>query len=174
MAKYSKKLVEIISELLENDMSVTEVCNAVGINRKTFYEWVNTKPEFAQAVDDARERAYDELIALARRTLRERIEGYTVEETTYTYEPASYDESEMILKKKVVKSKRKEPSITSLNNMIQRLKEKKDTNNIKIIPAEKNIRKGFVSPKNSEEALILARFFQQLEKNPLIEKEEKL
>ena len=103
MAKFSKKIAEVIVELVESDMSVTEICNAVGITRKTFYEWKNTKPDFSDAVDEARDRAYDELIVIARRTLRERIEGYTVEETTYTYEPSSYDENELVLKKKVVR-----------------------------------------------------------------------
>lgn len=172
MAKYSKKLVDTITELLENDMSVSEVCNSVGINRKTFYEWKNTKPEFAQAIEEAREHAYDELLALARRTLRERIEGYTVEETTYTYEPASYDENEMILKKKVVKQKRREPSITSLNNMIQRVEAKRNNNRTntqsKIKPfATDNKKKGFITPRNSKEAFILANFFKKMEEDSL-------
>ncbi len=167
MAKFSKKIAEVIVELVESDMSVTEICNAVGITRKTFYEWKNTKPDFSDAVDEARDRAYDELIVIARRTLRERIEGYTVEETTYTYEPSSYDENELVLKKKVVKSKRKEPSITSLNNMVQRVEEKKQKKDIqnKAVPfSAENVGKGLVLPKNSEEAFILARFYEQLER----------
>ena len=171
MAKYSKKLEEIISELLENDMSVTDVCNSVGITRKTFYEWINTKPEFAQAVEEARDRAYDELIALARRTLRERIEGYTVEETTYTYEPSSYDESEMILKKKVVKTKRREPSITSLNNLIQRTDNKRSTKASQTPIVKQANKEGMITPRNSEEALVLARFFQKIQNNGRIQKE---
>lgn len=173
MAKYSKKLVETIAELLENDMSVTDICRAVGITRKTFYEWKSSKSEFAQAVDDARERAYDELIALARRTLRDRIEGYTVEETTFTYEPSSFDETEMVLKKKVVKRKRKEPSITSLNNMIQRIEKKSnDHNNLKD-SSSNTPNKGMIIPSNSQEAFTLANFFLKLEQNNTFEKQSK-
>lgn len=167
MAKFSKKIAEVIVELVEADMSVTEICNAIGITRKTFYEWKNTKPDFSDAIDEARNRAYDELIVLARRTLRERIEGYTVEETTYTYEPSAYDEEELVLKKKVVKTKRKEPSITSLNSMVQRVEEKKQKkeNQSKAIPfSAENVGKGLVLPRNSEEALVLARFYEQLER----------
>lgn len=171
MAKYSKKLVGIISELLENDLSVTDICNSVGINRKTFYEWINTKPQFAQAVEEARDRAYDELITLARRTLRERIEGYTVEETTYTYEPSSYDNSEMILKKKVVKTKRREPSITSLNNLIQNAKTRKSDRNPSLEATNKIKKGGIITPRNSEEAMTLARFYQKIHQESQIQNE---
>ncbi len=171
MAKYSKKLVETIAELLENDMSVTDICRAVGITRKTFYEWKSSKSEFAQAVDDARERAYDELIALARRTLRDRIEGYTVEETTFTYEPSSLDEAEMVLKKKVVKRKRKEPSITSLNNMIQRIEKRSDNRNSIKNSSTNTSNKGMIIPSNSQEAFTLANFFLRLEQNNAAEKQ---
>lgn len=161
MAKYSKNLVAVIVELIENDMSVTDICRAVGITRKTFYEWKISKPDFARAVDDARERAYDELIALARRTLRERIEGYTVEETTYTYEPASYDENEMILKKKVVKQKRKEASIATLSALIERRRsEVKNRASVDIVQPKK---KGHISPTTSKEAFILAEFLRKIE-----------
>lgn len=165
MAKYSKRLTDVICELIVKDMSISEVCEAVGINRKTFYEWKNSKPEFAQAIEEAREQAYEELLSLARRTLRERIEGYTVEETTYTYEPASYDENEMILKKKVVKRKRKEPNITSLNNMVQRIRntDKKLTSSTNNSISSKRKKEGFVSPTNSKEALSLAEFFMKIE-----------
>lgn len=163
MAKYSKKLAAVIVELIENDMSVTEICKAVGINRKTFYEWKNTKPEFAQAIEEAHQHAYDELIAIARRTLRDRIEGYSVEETTFTYEPSSLDDTEMILKKKVVKRKRKEASITSLNNLIQRTQLQKD-NKHKEPTATLQSPKGLITPSNSKEALTLAAFFERIEK----------
>lgn len=169
MAKFSKKLVEAIVEMVECDMSVTDICKAVGITRKTFYEWMRTKPEFARAVADARERAYEELIILARQALRERIVGYTVEETTYTYEPSSYDEEDMVLKKKVVKQKRKEPSITSLNNMIQRLDSKKDKTSPSVSnsPFKKKEKQGMISPRNSKEALILADFYKKMEEDSI-------
>lgn len=160
MAKYSKRLVEVIVELIENDMSVTDICRSVGIARKTFYEWKTAKPDFSRAIDDARERAYEELIALARRSLRERIEGYTVEETTYTYEPASYDENELVLKKKVVKQKRKEASITALSALVERRRAETKTREL---PDVSQIKKGHVNPTTSKEAFILANFLKRVE-----------
>ncbi|WP_101690555.1 phBC6A51 family helix-turn-helix protein [Dysgonomonas massiliensis] len=162
MAKFNQKLAAVIVELVENDMSVTEICKTVGINRKTFYEWKNSKPEFAQAIEDARERAYDEIIALARRTLRDRIEGYTVEETTFTYEPSPLDDEQMILKKKVVKRKRKEASIASLNNIIERsrIQKAQKLHNFSSTEKQKN---ATITPSTSQEAFILAKFLQRLE-----------
>lgn len=166
MAKFRKKLAEVIIELIEKDMTVTEVCNAVGIARKTFYEWKNDKPEFARMIDEAQDRCYDELITLARRTLRDRIEGYTVEETTYTYEPSSYDENEMILKKKVVKQKRKEATVRELNLLIDKTRDKKEKRHLPNL--DNTQKKGLIYPRNSEEAIILFRFYQQLEKQTTI------
>lgn len=160
MAKYSKRLVEVIVELIGNDMSVTDICRSVGITRKTFYEWKITKSDFSRAIDDARERAYEELIALARRTLRERIEGYTVEETTYTYEPASYDENEMVLKKKVVKQKRKEASITALSALIECRRSEPKASKLSEVG---HVKKGHVNPTSSKEAFILANFLKKIE-----------
>lgn len=162
MAKYNQKLAAAIVELVENDMPVTEICKIVGINRKTFYEWKNSKPEFAQAIEDARVRAYDEIIALARRTLRDRIEGYTVEETTFTYEPSPLDDEQMILKKKVVKRKRKEASIASLNNIIERSRIQKIQKLQNFSSSEKQ-KNAVITPTTSQEAFILARFLQRLE-----------
>lgn len=68
-------------------MSVINICKAIGITRKSYYEWKATKPEFAEAIAEASERAYDEMITMARQALRERIEGYTVEESVCTYVP---------------------------------------------------------------------------------------
>lgn len=162
MAKFSKKLADVIIQLIEKDMTVTEVCNAVGIARKTFYEWKNDKPEFARMIDEAQDRCYDELITLARRTLRDRIEGYTIEETTYTYEPSSYDESEMILKKKVVKQKRKEATVRELNLLIDKARNKKEK--LHSSHLDSSPKKGLIYPSNSQEAMILFRFYEQLEK----------
>lgn len=166
MAKFSKKLADVIIELIEKDMTVTEVCNAVGIARKTFYEWKNDKPEFARMIDEAQDRCYDELITLARRTLRDRIEGYTVEETTYTYEPSSYDENEMILNKKVVKQKRKEATVRELNMLIEKTRDKKEKRHLSNLDTTQ--KKGLIYHRNSEEAIILFRFYQQLEKQTTI------
>ena len=53
MAKYSKKMVEKIVGLIKSDTyTIAEICRQVGINTKTYHEWINTHEDFAQAVED--------------------------------------------------------------------------------------------------------------------------
>lgn len=60
MAKYNEKLVAKIIRLIESDTcNITEICEAVNINRKTFYEWNRSKPEFYLEIQRAIERRYD-------------------------------------------------------------------------------------------------------------------
>lgn len=76
MAKYTERLANRIVSLIEADYySITEICNSLNINTKTFYEWKKTKPEFYKAIEEAEERRDDALATLARRSLREQIEG---------------------------------------------------------------------------------------------------
>lgn len=39
--------------------NVSEACNAIYINRSTFYRWCDADPDFRQAVDDVREGLLD-------------------------------------------------------------------------------------------------------------------
>ena len=39
--------------------NVTSTCQALGITRKTFYEWKNKKPKFAEKLNDAEEALLD-------------------------------------------------------------------------------------------------------------------
>lgn len=39
--------------------NIAHACRTVGIVRQTFYNWMENDPEFAQAVDDAKEEAID-------------------------------------------------------------------------------------------------------------------
>lgn len=65
MAKYTEKLVKRIVELIEQDIyTVSEICNILRINRKTFYEWKKTKPEFRQEIETAEERCNEMMVAI--------------------------------------------------------------------------------------------------------------
>ena len=39
--------------------NVTEACNKIGIDRSTYYRWLESDPDFGQAVQDAREEKID-------------------------------------------------------------------------------------------------------------------
>lgn len=82
MAKYSKKMVEKIVGLIKSDTyTIAEICRQVGINTKTYHEWINTHEDFAQAVEDAREEQMQTMVMVAKKSLRRKLEGYDVTET---------------------------------------------------------------------------------------------
>lgn len=91
MAKYSERLVEKIVRLIEEDSyTIGEICDALRISRNTFYEWKSTKSEFRKALEDAEDRRDDILALLARRSLREQLEGYIVTTERIVHESDSY------------------------------------------------------------------------------------
>ena len=57
-------------QLLSEGCSISQACAAVGIGRTTVYRWLESDPEFANALDMARTR----MIAAAERTLQRAIE----------------------------------------------------------------------------------------------------
>lgn len=82
MAKYSKKTVDKIVGLIKSDTyTIAEICRQVGINTKTYHEWINTHEEFALAVEEAREELMQSMVMVAKKSLRRKLEGYDVTET---------------------------------------------------------------------------------------------
>jgi transposase-like protein len=119
--KYSDQLVERIVGLMEADRyTVSEVCDAVGIDRKTFYEWRNGKPDFRRAVEDAADRCNELLVKLARISLRQRLEGYTVTEEKITFEPARGSSSEKVEKSHVVRHRQYPPDLRAIQWVLER------------------------------------------------------
>lgn len=110
MAKYTERLVErIISFIEEDTYSISEICNALNINRKTFYEWRKTKPEFNKAVERAMECRDDKLLMLARNSLKKKLEGYTLTETRTIYVPDKSNPEKLVLKSRTVRQKEYAP-----------------------------------------------------------------
>ena len=149
MAKYSKKLVERIIELIEEDVfNVSQICTMTGINRKTFYEWKKTKPEFAKAANEAYYRSIQRLADRARASLARQMEGTMVTYTTYKYIPDEY--GELVLKEKVVRIKECPPDAKVIKLVLDREKELKvkEEQNPPQRPQELH-----VTVKNEEEAI---------------------
>lgn len=90
MAKYNKKMVERIVGLIKSDTyTIAEICRQVGINQKTFHEWINTHEEFALAVEEARAELMQSMAMVAKKSLRRKLEGYDVTETRTVTVPSS-------------------------------------------------------------------------------------
>lgn len=81
MAKYSKKMADRITKLLESDSyTVTEVCKMVNIAESTFYKWQAEISEFSEGVKKAHEKRMKFFKVEAQKSLLKKIQGYTVQE----------------------------------------------------------------------------------------------
>lgn len=81
MAKYNKKIVEDICELIRTDSyTVAEICEKVGIVKDTYYNWLKTKSDFSDAIKKAEDEFNDLIVVEAKKSLVKMIRGYTVQE----------------------------------------------------------------------------------------------
>ncbi|MDH6308232.1 transposase-like protein [Dysgonomonas sp. PFB1-18] len=121
MAKYSDELTEKIVELLVDKFySITEVCKALGISRKTFYSWQDSKPEFSTAIEDAMRHRRDTLLSMAHSTIRRRLEGGMLTEEKYIYVPDENNPSKLILKSRVICTKEYLPDLRTIKMILDR------------------------------------------------------
>lgn len=51
--KFSKKIIETICKHLKKGATITSTCEAVGISRETFYDWMKKKPDVSDAIKKA-------------------------------------------------------------------------------------------------------------------------
>lgn len=82
MAKFSKKTVNKIVGLVKSDTyTIAEICRQVGITPKTYHQWVNDYPDFADAIELAKEERMQFFVQEAKKSLLKKIQGYEVTET---------------------------------------------------------------------------------------------
>lgn len=123
--KYSERLVEKIVRLIEEDLyTINEICAALKINSKTFYEWKKTKPEFRKAIEEAEDRRDDEFAALARHSLRDQLEGYIETTERIVYEDDGWGVEK--IKSRVVTKRKRAPKQQILKLVLERHDRKKE------------------------------------------------
>ena len=117
--KYNERIVQKIVRMIEEDAyTITEICNALKINAKTFYEWKNTKPEFRKAIQEAEDRRDDSLADLARHSLREQLEGYIEVTERIVYEDDGWGGEK--IKSRIVTKRKKAPKLNVLKLALER------------------------------------------------------
>lgn len=127
MAKYSKELVERIVAFIEaDDYTVKELCEMVRISRQTFYEWLDIKPDFKRAVDDAVQQRDQMLVCLARTSLRKKIEGCIVEDQNITYETSPSNPGIQTEKSRVVNKKQCPPDLAAIKYVLEKEEKRKE------------------------------------------------
>lgn len=83
-SKYTPERVEIITKAIADGKTYKDAFTLAGIGKDAFYEWINNKPEFADAIKKA-EAEYSEwynstIVQDAKRSLRELVLGFDYEE----------------------------------------------------------------------------------------------
>ena len=125
--KYKEKIATEIIRMIEQDLcSISEICKAFKISRKTFYEWKKEKPEFKEAVEEAIDHREDVMIASARIGLKQLLEGYVQKKEKITYVPDKNDPVNDVEKCRVVEKKFCPPSIRAIKYVLDREERKKD------------------------------------------------
>lgn len=82
MAKFSKKTVDMIVGLVKSDTyTIAEICRQVGITPKTYHQWVNDYPDFADVIEQAKAERMQAMVIEAKKSLMKKIQGYDVTET---------------------------------------------------------------------------------------------
>ncbi|MBS5908269.1 MAG: hypothetical protein KIC84_13700 [Dysgonomonas mossii] len=129
MAKYTEKLAEKIVSLIEEDTySITEICKHLKITRKSFYEWRDKKPEFRKAIEVAIESRDETLAITARRSLKKKLEGYTLTEVRTTYVPDKENPDKLVLKTRVVRQKEYAPDTHAIRLVLSHNETKEEEN----------------------------------------------
>ena len=89
MAKYGKKIVKKIVELVKADnYTIAEICTQVGISIAIYYKWLEDHPEFAEAIEQAKDERMQMYVQEAKRSLLKKIKGYEVTETKVVTVPS--------------------------------------------------------------------------------------
>lgn len=169
MAKYSEKLVDKIVNMIEEDYyTITQICEIVGISRKVFYQWRNEKPEFKQELINAEDAREDRIRILARKALRNNLEGITKIETKKVYIPDKDNENSdnLILKEYVVKEKRCESDASVINNTLQN---KREINSAQNVARElSDTFSVYVQDENTKEHVKVLGYNKKSEERPLV------
>ncbi|MFR0677760.1 hypothetical protein [Dysgonomonas mossii] len=129
MAKYTERLAEKIVSLIEEDTySITEICKHLKITRKSFYEWRDKKPAFRKAIEAAIESRDETLAITARRSLKKKLEGYTLTEVRTTYVPDKENPDKLVLKTRVVRQKEYAPDTHAIRLVLSHNETKEEEN----------------------------------------------
>ena len=94
--KCTRRMIDKICELVKTDeFTNQDICKAVGIHESTFYEWLNTKPEFSEAFKAAEDSVMQKRLETCERSLQKLIRGYEYDEVTTDYVPGEKGQAQI-------------------------------------------------------------------------------
>lgn len=119
MAKFNKKTVDMIVGLVKSDTyTIAEICRQVGITPKTYHQWVNDYPDFADAIEQAKAERMQAMVIEAKKSLMKKIQGYDVTETKVVTIPGKQKDekgnSKPIIKEQTTTKKHIQPDTAAI------------------------------------------------------------
>lgn len=113
--KYTEKIVQrILSLIREDTFTIAEICKQVGIGERTYYDWQSGRPEFAEAVEAAKEACTQKFIQEAKNSLRKKVKGFDTTETRVVTVPNKNDPSKPMIKEQITTKKYIPPDTTAI------------------------------------------------------------
>lgn len=88
--KLTKKIWNRIVEMVRSDTyTITEICEQCEITMRTWYNWRERNVDFDRAIEEAEEARMQELVKIAKKSLRRKVEGYAVDESRVVTIPSN-------------------------------------------------------------------------------------
>lgn len=116
--KYEPSRVKAILDSIRNGDSLKVAAAKGGVNLDTYYEWLKTKPEFSDAVKEAKSEyeqwELDGILKDAKKSLKTLICGETYDETRTEYEQDPRNPGSPRIKKQIVTNKKIMPNATAV------------------------------------------------------------
>lgn len=110
MARYSKEIVQRITELISSDSyTIAEICKEVGISESTYHEWKSKKSEFSESIKKAQGIFDEKCTVEAKKSLMKLVSGYTVDESKTIYVDSK--EGRPKIKEQTITKKHYQPSL---------------------------------------------------------------
>lgn len=82
--KFNDVKDDIISCIREGDSNIL-ACKKVGISKSTFYEWLESYPDFSDSLKKARKEFRETIVQTLEKSLWKRAAGYEIEESKNEY-----------------------------------------------------------------------------------------
>lgn len=100
--KFNDVKDDIISYIREGDSNIL-ACKKVGISKSTFYEWLESYPDFSDSLKKARKEFRETIVQTLEQSLWKRAAGYEIEESKNEYRTLKDGSKVLVKSSKITK-----------------------------------------------------------------------
>ena len=100
--KFNDVKDDIISCIREGDSNIL-ACKKVGISKSTFYEWLESYPDFSDSLKKARKEFRETIVQTLQQSLWKRAAGYEIEESKNEYRTLKDGSKVLVKSSKITK-----------------------------------------------------------------------